>query len=348
MPEGATAGRVRIGEGREADIFALDKGRVLRLLRRSSDPKRVEREATAMRAAADGGVDVPNVYGTTMVDGRAGLIMDRVDGPDLIALTGKRPWTVPRIARIVGRAQARMHEVVAPDDLPNLRQLVRWKIETASELPAELADFALKKLDALPDGDRLCHGDFHPGNVLVGRDGPAVIDWTDASRGDPAADLARTRLLLRQGAVPEPMPALIRYMQAFGRGAFFRLYLRACTRAHPSTKASSTAGRSCGSPTGSWRASRPSNLSCLYSSHGSPTIRHKPLSVLGATLEGREKRLASVAFAPRLVPASGDADVLELWDVGEKRVPNHGAGVWVVVAVQHQHGRLDRVERRRL
>lgn len=233
MPEGELAGRVRVGEGREADIFAWDNGRVLRLLRRSSDPERVEREAAAMRAAADGGVDVPNVYGTTMVDGRAGLIMDRVDGPDLIALMGKRPWLVPRVARIVGRAQARMHEVVAPDDLLGLRQLVRWKIETATELPADLADFALKKLDALPDGDRLCHGDFHPGNVLLGRGGPAVIDWTDAARGDPAADLARTRLLLRQGAVPGHMPALIRRMQAYGRGTFYRQYLRAYTRARP-------------------------------------------------------------------------------------------------------------------
>jgi aminoglycoside phosphotransferase (APT) family kinase protein len=233
MPEGELGGRVRVGEGREADIFAWDNGTVLRLLRRSSDPRRVEREAAAMRAAADGGVDVPDVYGTTMVDGRAGLIMDRVDGPDLIALMGKRPWAVPRAARIVGGSQARMHDVVAPEDLPGLRQRVRWKIETATELPADLAEFALKKLDALPDGDRLCHGDFHPGNVLLGRDGPAVIDWTDATRGDPAADLARTRLLLRQGAVPEHMPALVRRMHTLGRGGFFRLYVRAYTRARP-------------------------------------------------------------------------------------------------------------------
>ena len=53
------------------------------------------------------------------------------------------------------------------------------------------------------------------------------------TRGDPAADLARTRLLLRQGAVPEHMPALIRRMQAFGRGGFFRLYLRAYARERP-------------------------------------------------------------------------------------------------------------------
>jgi Ser/Thr protein kinase RdoA (MazF antagonist) len=167
------------------------------------------------------------------VDGRAGLVMDRVDGPDLITLMGRRPWTIPRAARIVGTAQARMHEVVAPPDLDDLRSHARFKIEATAGLPPELAELALATLDTLPDGDRLCHGDVHPGNVLLGSRGPAVIDWTNATRGDPAGDVARTRLMLQLGAVQEYMPALIRRLSAFGRGGFFRLYVRAYARARP-------------------------------------------------------------------------------------------------------------------
>jgi aminoglycoside phosphotransferase (APT) family kinase protein len=233
MPEGGgIAGRRLVGQGREAEIFEWDDGAVLRLLRWSGDTARVEREAAAMRAAADGGVDVPQVDGTVMVDGRAGLIMERVDGRDLITLMGRRPWTVPRAARIVGTAHARMHEVVAPPELWSLREYARFKIGAADLEPA-LAEFALATLEALPDGDRLCHGDFHPGNVLLGRHGPAVIDWTATTRGDPAGDLARTCLLLRVGAVEEHMPALVRRLQAFGRGAFYRGYLRAYERVRP-------------------------------------------------------------------------------------------------------------------
>jgi aminoglycoside phosphotransferase (APT) family kinase protein len=230
MPEGGVAGRRLVGEGREAEILEWDDGTVLRLLRSTGGAGRVQREAAAMSAAADAGIDVPRVYGTTTVDGRAGLIMGRVDGPDLITLMGRRPWMVPRAARIVGTTQARMHEVEAPSDLGSLREQSRFKIEAAGDLPTELAEFALATLHTLPDGDRLCHGDFHPGNVLLGRDGPAVIDWANATRGDPAADLARTRLLLRAGAVPEHMPALIRRLHAYGRGAFYRGHLRAYER----------------------------------------------------------------------------------------------------------------------
>lgn len=234
MPDGAGAAERRLlGQGREAEIFEWDDDTVLRLLRSPGDRGRVDQEAAAMQAAADGGVDVPAMRGTTTVDGRPGVVMDRVDGPDLITLMGKRPWTVPRVARIVGKEHAAMHQVVAPTELRSLREMVRWKIENAADLPTELADFALDRLDTLPDGDRLCHGDFHPGNILMGPRGPAVIDWIGAARGDPAGDLARTRLLLRQGDVPDHMPALIRRMNAIGRNTFSRIYVRAYARARP-------------------------------------------------------------------------------------------------------------------
>jgi aminoglycoside phosphotransferase (APT) family kinase protein len=42
----------------------------------------------------------------------------------------------------------------------------------------------------------LCHGDLHPGNVIMASDGPVIIDWFDASRGDQVADIARTSLLM--------------------------------------------------------------------------------------------------------------------------------------------------------
>ena len=48
----------------------------------------------------------------------------------------------------------------------------------------------------MPDGDRLCPGDFHPINVLGQNSRPMVIDWPDACCGDPAADVCRSYLLL--------------------------------------------------------------------------------------------------------------------------------------------------------
>lgn len=103
---------------------------------------------------------------------------------------------------------------------------MRARIESSDRLPPRLAAFALEALDRCPDGDRLCHGDFHPGNVLVGGDGPLVIDWTAATRSDPAADVARTMFLLRSGAPMPGTPAPVRAIIAAGRKVFARFYLK--------------------------------------------------------------------------------------------------------------------------
>ena len=50
-------------------------------------------------------------------------------------------------------------------------------------------------LAAMPAGDRLCHGDFHPGNIMVLKQGEMIIDWIDAAIGNPLADIARTTVI---------------------------------------------------------------------------------------------------------------------------------------------------------
>ena len=41
---------------------------------------------------------------------------------------------------------------------------------------------------------RVCHGDFHPDNILVSSKEPIAIDWTNAYVGNPLGDVARTCL----------------------------------------------------------------------------------------------------------------------------------------------------------
>lgn len=231
----ALAGRELLGQGREAEIYAWDDNLVLRLFRTPELNERLEREAAAMRAAEACGVPVPRVEGTLTVNGRPGLLLERIDGRDIITLFGRRPWAVPRMVRRVALLQAQMHDAVAPPTLEDLRARIRRRIAVVPSdvLPKDLADHALTQLDTLPDGDRLCHGDFHPGNVLLSSAGPRVIDWTAATRGDPTGDLARTALMLTVGEAEPTMPLLVRRLDATGRTVVVRAYLRAYRRLRP-------------------------------------------------------------------------------------------------------------------
>lgn len=182
--------------GNTAEIRALDDGRVCKLYHDADATESARYEARATRSANEVGLPVPAVDGVVTIDGRPGVVLERLEGRTLLADLESRPWTLTTSARILADLHARVHRSRTPD-LPALRPRLRERIERAPGVPAAVRERALAVLDSLPDDDRLLHGDFHPGNVLLGERGPIVIDWLDASAGPPGADVARTVLLLR-------------------------------------------------------------------------------------------------------------------------------------------------------
>jgi aminoglycoside phosphotransferase (APT) family kinase protein len=214
-------------------MFAWEDGSILRLLREPGADQRNQAQAAAIEAARSRGVRVPAVRGATTVMGRPGLIMERIDGPDLLTLIGRRPWATFRVARICGEVHAQLHEVRAPSVIPSAKESLKQWIAGSGQLPPHLAEFALETLDDLPDGDRLCHGDFHPGNILMAGDEPVLIDWTNARRGDPMADVARTRMMLRLGEAPPGTSFALRAMALVGRNLLVALYLRSYRKVRP-------------------------------------------------------------------------------------------------------------------
>ncbi|MFL7794515.1 MAG: phosphotransferase family protein [Anaerolineae bacterium] len=84
----------------------------------------------------------------------------------------------------------------------------------------------LRTLDRLLDGDVVCHGDYHPDNVIISSRGSVVIDCMNATRGNPLADVARTSLMCRVGAAPPGASRSVRWSTRLGQGAFHTLYLR--------------------------------------------------------------------------------------------------------------------------
>lgn len=143
----------KLAEGRDSEIFEHGAGRVLRIAR---DGRSLEHEADIMRFARDHGYPVPAVHDA----GDGFLVMDRVDGPTMLA--DAVPFRFGRNGRILAALHRQLHAIPAPAWLP--------------EAP-------------LP-GDRLVHRDLHPLNVIMSAQGPVVIDWANAARGDPAYDVA--------------------------------------------------------------------------------------------------------------------------------------------------------------
>ena len=215
----ATGQPVKLAEGREAEIFSWGERQVLRLYRDPNSRERADREVLALAAVRTALPFAPAQFGRMDWDGRPGILLERLEGHAIFAEIQRRPWRAWALAKLTGRVHAGVNAVRAPASLPDLRQEVRRRIETTSEIPDELRASALAELARLPDGDALCHGDFHPENILLCPDGPVVIDWPNATRGDACADFARSSVMLRVGSLPPGTPAVIRWGRRLGQGS---------------------------------------------------------------------------------------------------------------------------------
>lgn len=224
---------VRLAAAKEAEVYVWDDDKVVRLLRREDGMGQLEREEVAMQTVAGLGGPAPATHGTVTIAGRPGLIMDRLHGSDLASMVLRQPWRAAAFGHVLGDTQARLNEIRAPEEAESMRDLLLRSILANPSLADDLRVMAKEALEGLPDGDRVCHGDFHPANVIIDRKhGPVVIDWPNACRGDYHGDVARTLLLLRHATPPE-MPAFARPLLAAVRARSVPAYLRAYRRRLP-------------------------------------------------------------------------------------------------------------------
>lgn len=188
-----------IGSGKEAEVF--DAGDLVVKLYRTTAaaPKRAAfREASILALIEALGLPAPSARAVGQIDGRWGIAMTPAEGPSF-ADTLRRP-----VGRTAGlKRMARLQIAIHSHPGTHLGSL---KARLAANIGrAELPDDALRRwlldgLAALPEGDRLCHGDFHPWNILGPPGREVVVDWLDACAGEPAADVCRSYVLIRPAA----------------------------------------------------------------------------------------------------------------------------------------------------
>jgi len=208
-----------IALGFTAEIYAWHTGQVLKLYNPGISRDTVEYEAHLTRIVHATGLPTPAVGEIIEIDGRFGLELERLDGLSMLQALTRQPWRLRYFARQLAELQSDMHQCHVPE-LPSLSERLARKITRAEKLPETVRQAALKALEAIPDDDKLCHGDFHPGNILLTAHGLVIIDWIDASHGCPVLDVARSSLLFGRGRIPSSIPGawLLRISQ-------YRLYL---------------------------------------------------------------------------------------------------------------------------
>ena len=215
-----------ISKGRTAEILQFGEGRVLKLFFDRYPERYAVTEAQIGRLVYQSGAPVPRIYDLVTINGRHGIVYQHVIGETMLVHLKRQPWRLTALARLMAELHAALHQIVLPELNAQPARLSE-QLAAAPGLTNFTCSHLLEKLERMQSGvQALCHGDFHPDNVILTATGPVIIDWLTATSGDPAADVARSRLLLEIGQPVHDQSLRGRLLIAAVRRLFVSRYLK--------------------------------------------------------------------------------------------------------------------------
>ena len=193
----------KIGQGGTADIHVWAPGQVVKLFRQGFPPRLGQHEARMTQAVFAAGVPAPEVFGEVTLDGRFGIVLERLDGPTLLQATRAGAVTFDQAGATIASLALSLHRMSPPPEALHLHRWMEAAFRRSGDMvPRHIASGILALLDRLQQpGDGLCHGDIHPDNVIMTADGPRLIDWSFAIRAPATLDHALTHVSLTEFAL---------------------------------------------------------------------------------------------------------------------------------------------------
>lgn len=217
-----------LGKGRTAEVYAYGNNRVLKLFYDWCPAVWVEQEAAITKSLAEVGLPAPKFFEIVTLENRQGIVLQRLDGISLMERMMVNPLRFRGCAKLMAELHLQIHAKLGTS-LPSLKERLRKTILQIEPLDDNLRKFAMDTLEALSDGKAICHLDFHPGQIMLTQDGPKVLDWMTALKGDPHADVAQTLVLMKVASVAN-LGWRMRIFVGMTRGLIKRFYLRSYFR----------------------------------------------------------------------------------------------------------------------
>ncbi len=176
------------------EVYKCEEG-IVKIFEKSHPKSDVLNEALNTARVEETGLEIPKVKSVTEIDGKWALIIEHKAGTTLEEMMKMDPENMTKYMDDFVELQLQIHSKKAPL-LNKLKDKLTRQINGLKELDATARYDLLTRLESMPKHNKVCHGDFNPSNVIVGKNGKmTVVDWAHATQGNASADAAMTYLL---------------------------------------------------------------------------------------------------------------------------------------------------------
>ncbi|QMV40017.1 phosphotransferase family protein [Cohnella cholangitidis] len=222
------AGEQVVAFGRTAEIYAYGDEFILKLFRSGMPETAILEEYQVSKIVFNSGITTPQPIKLIHYADRIGIVYQRIEGSTMLKSFTRKPWAISKETSKMAALHAAIHGKTV-HDLPSQRERLIDRIQHAPLLTYEEKEKILTLLHQLREDTKLCHGDFHPDNIIVGQR-EWIIDWMTGVAGNPAGDVARTLLLLQLGTMPERTPRIVVNLFSRVRKQMVKAYMKEYTR----------------------------------------------------------------------------------------------------------------------
>lgn len=213
-----------IGKGNTAEVYLWGKNDVIKIFDQRIPEGLIKNEYDANLQIQFLQLPSPRAKGIIEFEGKIGIIYKKLEGVSLTDLLSKNPFSIKKNAKLFSQLHFQIHQKDG-NNLPKQKEYLLKNIQMTDLLTIQEKQSICEYLRSLPEGNQVCHGDFHPDHILVSKDQVKVIDWMTASSGNPIGDIAKTFIIIKYTYLPKSMPHIIRMLLEVLRDNFCRYYL---------------------------------------------------------------------------------------------------------------------------
>lgn len=194
--------RHKIAEGNTAEIFEINEKKILKLFKTGYSKNVVLHEYDNHYMVSKVMANIPELFEFIEENQRFGFIMEKIQGKSLASLMladHTFEQTMDTFTTLHKNWLMKTTDCAVP--------YTEWMLHKLNGKTN--GDDLTEKIKNLPSGNSLCHGDFHPYNIISTSENDfVIIDFANICKAPKEYDVARTYFILKNAAIERTVAEL--------------------------------------------------------------------------------------------------------------------------------------------